>query len=124
MATIFALFLPPIKQSIYFHRAESPRLSENDETELNDLVNRNFLEKLKNAYFLLWQDFIKSYTNKHVIKWSLWWAFATCGYLQTINYIQLLWRTAGTGKTSDIYNGAVEAGLTIISKFGNKFIFV
>lgn len=27
-------------------------------------------------------DFVLAYQNTHVLKWSLWWAMATCGYLQ------------------------------------------
>lgn len=27
-------------------------------------------------------DFLSAYQNAHILKWSLWWALATCGYLQ------------------------------------------
>lgn len=80
------------------------------------------LLKLKNAYFLLWKDFLRAYTNIHVAKWSLWWAFATCGYVQVASYIQLIWESAVEGKDVQIYNGAVEALYTIIGKT-TDFIF-
>lgn len=30
-------------------------------------------------------DFVGAFSNAYVIKWSLWWAFAQCGYLQVPN---------------------------------------
>jgi hypothetical protein len=36
----------------------------------------------RNAHIYLWKDFITSYTNLYVLKWSFWWALATCGFLQ------------------------------------------
>lgn len=30
-------------------------------------------------------DFVDAFSNAYVIKWSLWWAFAQCGYLQVPN---------------------------------------
>jgi hypothetical protein len=38
----------------------------------------------KNAYYYLWKDFTSAYTNLYVLKWSFWWALATCGFLQVI----------------------------------------
>lgn len=41
-------------------------------------------------------DFVLAYQNTHVLKWSLWWALATCGYLQVrvkINTNALLLKT-------------------------------
>jgi thiamine transporter 2/3 len=38
----------------------------------------------KNAYYYLWKDFTFAYTNLYVLKWSLWWALATTGFLQVI----------------------------------------
>lgn len=39
-----------------------------------------------------------------------------CGYFQTLNYIQPLWETLAPSATSTIYNGAVEALHTFLSK--------
>jgi thiamine transporter 2/3 len=36
----------------------------------------------RKAHYYLWKDFSTSYTNLYVLKWSLWWALATCGFLQ------------------------------------------
>ena len=127
--------MPSVTQSIYFNRIDpittdistSLESHGSDHTlstcshKLSNAGTVSFFMKLRHAYYLLWEDFVKAYTNRHVVKWSLWWAFATCGYLQVINYIQLLWENAAksqTGKSDNlnIYNGAVEAVYTIISK--------
>ncbi|XP_034947497.1 thiamine transporter 2-like [Chelonus insularis] len=118
LATLWAVFLPSVKQSVYFHRPEdSP---DKDDCITNSRVtteglypNQSFIQKTKRAYYLLWKDFIKAYTNIHVLKWSFWWAAASCGYLQVLSYAQIIWETCV--KTDDIiYNGAVEAFYTII----------
>ena len=38
----------------------------------------------KNAHYHLWKDFTTAYTDLYVLKWSFWWALATCGFLQVI----------------------------------------
>jgi hypothetical protein len=38
----------------------------------------------RNAPYYLWEDFTTAYTNLYVLKWSFWWALATCGFLQVI----------------------------------------
>jgi hypothetical protein len=38
----------------------------------------------KSAHYYLWEDFTSAYTNLYVLKWSFWWALATCGFLQVI----------------------------------------
>ena len=35
---------------------------------------------------------IDAYKNLYVIKWSFWFALATCGNFQIGNYIQSLWK--------------------------------
>lgn len=36
----------------------------------------------KKAVSLLWTHFKDSYTDLTVIQWSVWWALATCGFMQ------------------------------------------
>ena len=55
-----------------------------------------------------------AYTNPYVLKWSVWVAFATCGYFQVGNYIQALWKYIQTEDNPENYNGAVEATATLI----------
>lgn len=129
-ATIWAFFIPSVGQSIYFHRKNKNNFLTHNGTivlQQNDInqvlhsseqsectsTNISLIHKVKEAYVLLWKDFLQAYLNSHVVKWSIWWSFSTCGYLQVISYIQLLWQTAVV-PGDKIYNGAVDALYTII----------
>lgn len=139
IATFWAFFLPSVSQSIYFHRnsiseeeqgkgtldyqlqnssnsRESPSNVENGGVRRNSFAvsSAQLFRKIKSAYALLWKHFVRAYTNYRVIKWSIWWALATCGYLQVISYIQLLWQTA-VEPGDRIYNGAVDFVYAILS---------
>ncbi|XP_071798013.1 thiamine transporter 2-like [Asterias amurensis] len=66
----------------------------------------------------MWSDFKNCYGDFHLLKWSLWWAFATCGDYQVGNYIQNLWeiifkKPGNSDLDTDLYNGAVEAITTL-----------
>ncbi|KYN04758.1 PREDICTED: thiamine transporter 2-like [Cyphomyrmex costatus] len=135
-ATIWALFLPSVNHSMYFHRSsvtekeqgkdtldyhlqhssnlqESPDV-ENGKTKHCFIVSSaRLLRKIRNAYALLWKHFVQAYTTYRVAKWSVWWALATCGYLQVISYSQLLWQTAVIPGDM-IYNGAVDFVYAIV----------
>ena len=37
----------------------------------------------------LWWDFRQCFSSRQLLYWSLWWAMATCGYNQTVNYVQV-----------------------------------
>ncbi|XP_076271502.1 thiamine transporter 1-like isoform X3 [Rhynchophorus ferrugineus] len=102
-ATIWSLFLPPVKKTIYFHK---------------DSSQKSFLEKNKSAYKLMWTHFVKGYSNKYNIKWSVWWALATCGFIQVQVYMQPLWTAIVNDQSQQIYNGAVEAILTVLGFLG------
>ncbi|XP_066587362.1 thiamine transporter 1-like [Prorops nasuta] len=140
ISVIFSLFLPSVEQSIYFHSSKNNAKSSPTTEPINASVNPinsnlnqsnlnfnlekrilqldiekhdNFKQKIRNACKLLWTDFWSAYTNVHVIKWSAWWAFATCGYLQVATYMQLIWIDIAKDR-AEIYNGAVDAMYTII----------
>lgn len=132
LATIWALFLPSVKQSVYFHRpnvvytnvtdTSSEQKTNGTKTEPSTkppgactLDSRTLPEKIRTAYYLLWKDFVKAYSNFHVLKWSFWWAVASCGYIQVLSYSPPLWQKA-VEKDDMIYNGAVEALYSIIGK--------
>lgn len=133
-ATLWAFFLPSVPQSIYFHRKDDNHISlthkedivlqqnnvnqifqrsEQSKEYSSSRLNISLIYKVKKAYILLWKDFLGAYSNSHVIKWSIWWSFSTCGYLQVISYIQLLWKTAVLPEDK-IYNGAIDFLYTII----------
>uniref|UniRef100_A0A3P9BPW6 Solute carrier family 19 member 3b n=1 Tax=Maylandia zebra TaxID=106582 RepID=A0A3P9BPW6_9CICH len=75
-------------------------------------------ENVAAAVHLLWQSFRESYSSRHLIYWSLWWALATAGYVQVFNYIQLMWDHIEPSATSSIYNGGVEAACSLVGKIG------
>jgi solute carrier family 19 (thiamine transporter), member 2/3 len=61
---------------------------------------------------LLWEHFLQAYSNRTILIWSLFWAFAMGGFLQIQSYVQLLWLEIDVNK-DNFYNGAVEATLTL-----------
>lgn len=98
MATVWALFLPGVTRSLYFHSDESK--------------DRPFSAKVGSAFTLMKNHFLDAFTNSHVIKWSAWWALSTCGYVQIETYMQPLY-SAIQHSNEAAYNGAVEAILTL-----------
>ncbi|XP_014296418.1 thiamine transporter 2 [Microplitis demolitor] len=116
VATIWSLFLPSVGQSVYFHRKEPNELEGSSTQVIIDdkkYINLSLYKKVQRAYYLLWKDFVKAFTNLYIIKWSFWWAAASCGYLQVLSYAQPIWQTS-IKENETIYNGAVEALYTII----------
>ncbi|XP_023218399.1 thiamine transporter 1-like [Centruroides sculpturatus] len=109
---IIAVCLPSAPSSIYFHKTSAT--SEEEVT-----ANKKYT-KMKIVIKTMMTELKNSYANKHILKWSIWWALATCGYFQVGNYIQNLWEEVLPSKTSfnenqvHIYNGAVEATSTIL----------
>ncbi|KJH43276.1 hypothetical protein DICVIV_10713 [Dictyocaulus viviparus] len=59
-------------------------------------------------------DLVSVYKNAFMLKWSFWWALATCAYFQNRNYIQTLWGTVIDVNNVNIYNGFTEALCPII----------
>uniref|UniRef100_A0A667XJ94 Solute carrier family 19 member 3 n=1 Tax=Myripristis murdjan TaxID=586833 RepID=A0A667XJ94_9TELE len=71
-------------------------------------------DNVAHAGQLLWRSFRESYSSRHLLYWSLWWALATAGYGQVFNYIQLMWDHIEPSASSSIYNGGVEAVCTLV----------
>lgn len=110
--------MPSVGQSVYFHRKEPNELEGSSTQVIIDdkkYINLSLYKKVQRAYYLLWKDFVKAFTNLYIIKWSFWWAAASCGYLQVLSYAQPIWQTS-IKENETIYNGAVEALYTIIGK--------
>ncbi|CAH0385477.1 unnamed protein product [Bemisia tabaci] len=117
-AFLWALTLPPVKHSLYFHRQKSAPKDvavdlELDRSEEPRTLEGDVVESSKSAFEHLWFDFKFAYRNPYVLKWSLWWSLATCGYNQVTSYNQLLWEEVQSDGA--YFNGAVEAVYTIIS---------
>ncbi|RZC35229.1 thiamine transporter 2-like [Asbolus verrucosus] len=107
VATIWSLFLPSVKKTIYFHRG----------IEYEERYSRKFL----NAFVLMKKHFLDSFSNWYVLKWSLWWALSTCGFIQVQTYMQVLWNQIQDDPNIPIYNGAVESVLTVLGFMGTLF---
>lgn len=73
---------------------------------------------------MLFSDFLQCYRNCSLLAWSLWWALATCGYFQIVNYAQALWEKVRPSKDNEIYNGYVETAATLLGEDSTKlFIY-
>lgn len=110
LATVWALFIPPVLTSVYFHRKASVQRNNN---EFMSSERELVIKKRKNAAILIWRQFRRAYTNRKVLIGSFWFIFGMCGYLQFISYVQILWTAINVDK-KEIWNGAVEAAMTIL----------
>lgn len=135
-STVIAFFLPSVSRSIYFHRRKPRERSLNDQlaqletsNELHTCQDRDEIPSLgkliqsltpvehtnqnnkcteNSVCLLFWEDFTAAFSDNYTLKWSLWWAFATCGFFQVVNYIQPLWEALDS-ESENVYNGGVEA---------------
>nr|XP_020455980.1 thiamine transporter 2-like [Monopterus albus] len=79
------------------------------EPKAEDTAETVGAESCSKVLLRLWRDFCHCYSSRQLLYWSLWWAMATCGYNQTINYVQVLWEHVQPSQNFSIYNGGVEA---------------
>nr|XP_057936016.1 thiamine transporter 2-like isoform X5 [Doryrhamphus excisus] len=138
MAFLISFWLPMPQRSMFFKERKAKHLDQTsdqarsigadrpDETVLDEEDAGSEKQKMErhdsgcwcskknvvNAGHLLWQSFRESYSSRHLIYWSLWWALATAGYTQILNYIQLMWNHIEPSATSSVYNGGTM--MTII----------
>lgn len=75
---------------------------------------------LVEVLWILFDDFLKCYRCQTLLAWSLWWALATCGYFQIINYAQALWENVRPSQDYEIYNGYVETLSTLLGEGATK----
>ena len=142
---IFALALPSVSWRKIEHRYASTNKSEfeqpvqisiltinitstvedNKVADCQNVENVSSTEKKPQNYkeFVIyrlkkiWSEFKMIYSDSFIVKWSLWWALATCGFFQVGNYIQTLWATVQTDiENPDVYNGIVEAANTFLGE--------
>ena len=125
---LLALALPRPSHSEIFHQQEQEHNIETDRNTNNqdvkdiviDLPNDNEKTEMKlfqRGIIFLWHELRVAYSSKIIVIWSCFWAFASCGHLQVQNYIQNLWEViTPEDQKGTIYNGAVEAFGTLISK--------
>ncbi|XP_042315364.1 thiamine transporter 2 [Sceloporus undulatus] len=143
VAFISSFFLPMPQKSMFFHGKSSanasftgsdkglssvssqPNYQQDNDATVSSVNSKNLpeyqLPKIQSQnHFLavllqLCVDLKECYTIKKLLYWSIWWALATAGYNQILNYIQTLWDAKAPSRTSDIYNGGVEAIATFLS---------
>ncbi|XP_033002472.1 thiamine transporter 1 isoform X2 [Lacerta agilis] len=100
VAFAMAWFLPMPQKSLFFHHRQSS--TQEQKVDIVKVIKE------------LWQDFLRCYSSRPLLCWSVWWALSTCGYFQVINYAQGLWEKVLPSQTSQIYNGGVEAVSTLL----------
>uniref|UniRef100_A0A8D8MC90 Thiamine transporter 2 n=1 Tax=Cacopsylla melanoneura TaxID=428564 RepID=A0A8D8MC90_9HEMI len=108
-AFFWALGLPSVPRSLYFHREVLPAPNNGSigvpsESTSNGVHRNGAIPSTtpkteppsrsccsSSSYVLgfLWDDFKFAFTNMYVIKWSVWVAVGTCGYTQFMGYIIL-----------------------------------
>ncbi|RCN42141.1 reduced folate carrier [Ancylostoma caninum] len=106
IALIFAVVLPSISWKNAYEKklcSIGPKLSEvySSRSSYKDFARLHFK--------MLVNDIKRIYGNKFMMKWSLWWALASCGFFQIGNYTQTLWGTIIEAKNTEVYNGVTEA---------------
>ncbi|XP_067364841.1 solute carrier family 19 member 3b [Channa argus] len=130
MAFLVSLWLPMPQRSMFFkeqtaaavgaQQPEEPVMDKDgagtgiEKMEHNGSTSWCSRKNMATAGRLLWQSFRDSYSSRHLIYWSLWWALATSGYVQVFNYTQLMWDHIEPSATSSIYNGGVEAVCSLV----------
>uniref|UniRef100_A0A673NAZ1 Thiamine transporter 2-like n=1 Tax=Sinocyclocheilus rhinocerous TaxID=307959 RepID=A0A673NAZ1_9TELE len=111
IALIGSILLPMPKTSMFFHQMRSAR-GETDGEGAAGMSPKP--TKISGIFALLapssqsqW-DFLQCFSSRTLLVWSAWWALATCGYNQTVNYVQSLWDYVEPSSNFTVYNGGVE----------------
>lgn len=92
-ATIVAIILPNVKESIYFYRGNRSLSSDDNDVIKANHNNSQLIDcgMYERAFALMWKQLKCAYTNRRVILWSIWYACGFCMYVQFIAYVQLVW---------------------------------
>ncbi|KAF1410563.1 Thiamine transporter 2, partial [Spheniscus magellanicus] len=136
LAFLCSFFLPMPQKSMFFHRkdvsetlpapdkgvptvgSDGPSSCQEDEGSVSADRGPTPEQQPDNAephnhvlrvLVQLSKDLRDCYSSRKLLYWSLWWALATAGFNQVLNYIQVLWDFRAPSHSSAVYNGAVEA---------------
>ena len=101
IACVITLFLPKASGNVFGSDTRSDPSSEEQQTSC--------FSSWKGTICVMFRDFKLCYSDKELLRWSLWWAFATCGEFQVENYVQNLWDVIYPSHKHKIYNGGVTA---------------
>ncbi|VDI06820.1 solute carrier family 19 (thiamine transporter), member 2/3 [Mytilus galloprovincialis] len=124
LAFILAVTLRRPSHSDIFHSKKHDENKDVTSKESDNNIGFSAIQESSNVQkptfmrgiLFLWNELKTAYSDKSVVAWSFWWAFASCGHLQVQNYIQNLWEViTPEDQKGTIYNGAVEAVGTLLS---------
>jgi len=82
---ICCIFLPKVNTSYYFNREKKPEAAQAHEVEIlmeNGETRGGIHEHVPYSVSDLFRIWKNSMKNHHTLKWSVWYAFSMCGYLQ------------------------------------------
>uniref|UniRef100_A0A7E4VIU5 Thiamine transporter 2 n=1 Tax=Panagrellus redivivus TaxID=6233 RepID=A0A7E4VIU5_PANRE len=116
LAFTLALFLPQVSWKAVVTRNIEGQVTIRNATPLSpNQVPENYWGFCKDTMLSLKENLVIHYSNKSILKWSLWWAMATCGELQVGNYAQTLWGQLQDSDGDNNLNGFIEASCPFIA---------
>ncbi|KAL4707642.1 hypothetical protein ACJJTC_006992 [Scirpophaga incertulas] len=128
LATFWAIWLPPVRYGIYFHRRTSVTNDlkvdfsvPSDKTCIKPIQQeqRTIRQQLVEASSLIARHARLAYSRPKVLAWSALYAVALALFVQTQTYMQLLWKQIQeNSKHTVAYNGFVEAAQTLLGAGG------
>ena len=87
-----------------------------------NVTKNNQRHSFKSVINHLWKETVKSYSSKHVVKWSIWVIISTCCNYQVGNYIQPLWEEIRPStNTSSKLNGANR---TFFNDIYSRYLYI
>ena len=77
VATLLSFLLPPVTNTVYFHTGEPE-----GKTAAAEPQSLSWAGRFRRALLLVRRDFVRSFSDLYILKWSVWWALAMCGNFQ------------------------------------------
>uniref|UniRef100_A0A914PI15 Thiamine transporter 2 n=1 Tax=Panagrolaimus davidi TaxID=227884 RepID=A0A914PI15_9BILA len=109
IALILSIFLPNVSWKSIVNRSVEYQTSTLSTPTPPEIIPHNYISFAINHVKNFKQQVCKIYADWKVLKWSFWWAMATCGELQIGNYTQTLWGQLQDSSGKDTLNGFIEA---------------
>ena len=81
VATLLSFLLPPVTNTLYFHTEQAEAGCEAGAARA-EIESQGWAAKFRRAFLLVRGDFVRSFSNLVILKWSVWWALAMCGNFQ------------------------------------------
>ncbi|CAI5451358.1 unnamed protein product [Caenorhabditis angaria] len=114
LVTVIAIFLPKVKSRksvVNIETVQEEPLQSYDSVIIDETPKSSSYTK---EYFRKTVEELKVCSkNRELLKWSIWWALASCGMYQVQNYIQSLWREM-QNDPENVANGFVELTNTLL----------